>query len=282
MTLNTFAFKGVRLKLHWSFLALFLIAPAISYFKDGTILDTIILLSIVFTSLILHEYGHALAAKYFKVDIDEIIIYFFGGAAVIQEDVIGKKEFWITFWGPFVNFVLAILSFAISVIFVPIDSFLSEILLDITTVNIILLLFNLIPAWPMDGGRLLRSLLSLKFNRIQTIKISVTISQILCIIVPILFFVFDGFSFNAIIIFGVLLVYTHFYKKDEIKKEKEKNDKEEIEKGIRILRTQLLKQIKDGSIPPNLIHNNFVRLEIEGSIININVVDENPLYYIEN
>lgn len=275
--IKLFSFKGIDLILHWSFFILFLVYPI---FSDLPILQSLIFLSIVFISVILHEYGHALCAKYFDVDVKEIKIYFFGGAAFLEEDIKGKKEFWITLCGPLVNVVIAAVFFPFFII-LPKEHFAFEYIIFVIGINIALMLFNMIPAWPLDGGRILRSILSMKFLDLEAIKISSTISQILCIIVPALIFWYDSFQLNILIIFIFIFIQVTLYKKSKIEEHKEDV---ELNKQVLEYRNTLLEKarligidkedLKDGKFFMKTINTGYRETDFY-----INLIDENPKYY---
>lgn len=112
-----------------------------------------------FIFVILHEYGHSLMAKYLGVPTGKITIYPIGGLAEIDLNAVHYspgKEFLITASGPAVNLLLMLLALP----FKDIDAF----ALMIYSINYMLFVFNMIPCYPMDGGRIVRSLLSLVIN----------------------------------------------------------------------------------------------------------------------
>lgn len=209
--LPLFRFRGIRVFLHWSFLLL----PAyiaFTGFSEGLtwsqILKEIGLILIVFGCVVLHEFGHALTAQRFGVNTRDITLLPIGGVASLErmpEDP--KQEFWITIAGPLVNLVIAGVAFAILAI-AGIAMITTDLLGDISTgaglltflvtVNIGLFLFNLIPAFPMDGGRILRSLLGMWLPREKATRIATVIGRILA--VGFVFYgLYSGAPFLAII-----------------------------------------------------------------------------------
>ena len=152
-----------------------------------------IYIAALFTCVILHEYGHALTAKKYQVDTLDIIISPIGGLARLKS--LPEKplqEFYIAIAGPLVNVVIATLlgviiyfgfgqhPLDISENFSQIHVF-SEFLKMVFLTNVALFIFNLIPAFPMDGGRVLRSLLSLKMSRVKATLIASTIGKVMAI-----------------------------------------------------------------------------------------------------
>ena len=191
--LGTYA--GIPIYVHWTFgfVVLFIIYAAVT---QGMVLSSVLWFSAyvlsLFVCVIFHEYGHALAAKRYGVITRDIIISPIGGVARM-EAMPDKpwKELVIAIAGPLVNVVLAILlSILFYVIFeedfisadfelLPRDfeSFLGLVII----INIALFVFNLVPAFPMDGGRILRALLAMKWGRVKATKIASIIGRVLAV-----------------------------------------------------------------------------------------------------
>jgi len=189
-------FAGIPVKVHWSFgfmlfYVLFL-GQAIGLNGEQMIWFSLYIVAL-FICVILHEYGHALTAKKYQVDTLDIIISPIGGLARLKS--LPEKplqEFYIAIAGPLVNVVIAcvlglIIYFGLSQHPLDIsDNFseihiFSEFLKMVFLTNVALFVFNLIPAFPMDGGRVLRSLLSLKMTRVKATLIASTIGKVLAI-----------------------------------------------------------------------------------------------------
>ena len=193
--LPIFSFKGIGVFIHWTFL----LSPAyiaFSGWQDGMVLSEILqevgLVLIVFVCVLLHEFGHSLTALRYGVRTKNIVLLPIGGVASLERmPEEPHKEFWITLAGPMVNLVIALLAFGLIAITGVTESF-SDILLGATEwtstlmfifgMNIFLFLFNLIPAYPMDGGRLLRSLLSMRMPRPKATKIAGRIGQVMAVL----------------------------------------------------------------------------------------------------
>lgn len=132
--------------------------------------NTLLILPCVFFFALLHEYGHCFAAQKYDFHVHEVKLWFLGGQALVSnlEVASPKEEAVIAFAGPLVNFILAGIATALFYAGVthPFMAF-------VVSINLVLGLFNLIPSFPMDGGRILRSFLSYVLgDRIKATKIS--------------------------------------------------------------------------------------------------------------
>ena len=146
---------GIPIRLHWSFLALFAGFSVYALATGGptALAATVVVGLALFTSVVLHELGHALAARHYGIGTDNITLYPFGGiAAITGMPKSARQELVIAIAGPAVNGALflgaALLWGALG----------WRILLTVAALNLMMGLFNLIPAFPMDGGRIVRSI----------------------------------------------------------------------------------------------------------------------------
>ena len=165
----------------------------------------------IFVTVFLHELGHALAAKKYNIKTKDITLLPIGGLARLESiPEKPKEELVVAIAGPAVNIGLAIITGLF--ITIPdakdltiqlsggINS--SNFFLNFFIVNIWLALFNMIPAFPMDGGRVLRALLSMKFERYIATNIAARIGQIFAV-----GFVFVGFFSNPFLVFIGLIIF---------------------------------------------------------------------------
>src|SRR6266542_2109079 len=160
-----FTIFGVPVRLHFTFLLLlvFLLFIGIGERQSGA--STAIYILALFGSVLLHELGHALVARYYGIRTVEIIMFPIGGVSRPDRPPKAREELWIGLAGPAVNFLIAIALWAwqggrlaaLSELLEPTDANLAQ---RIGVGNLMLALFNLLPAYPMDGGRVLRSLLA--------------------------------------------------------------------------------------------------------------------------
>jgi len=183
--LGTFA--GIDVFVHATFLLLIGwvgYSHWLEYESWAKVAEGILFILVLFLSVVLHEYGHALTARKYGVKTRDITLYPIGGVARLErmpEKPI--EELWVALMGPAVNVVIAALLFAylfvtnglapITDLTIASGSFLQRLMV----VNISLVLFNLIPAFPMDGGRVLRALLAMRMDYVRATQAAASIGQ---------------------------------------------------------------------------------------------------------
>jgi Zn-dependent protease len=170
--IRLFSVLGFRLSIDisWFFLAFYLVLslstryfPAVSPHLDAT---SYLAMGIagafgLFTCIVLHELAHAVVARSFGLPIGGITLFIFGGVAELrQEPRTPRSEFWVAIAGPIASIAIASLCFALTSIAEQSGlSLVAQILSFLALVNTVLALFNLVPAFPLDGGRILRSII---------------------------------------------------------------------------------------------------------------------------
>ena len=205
-SLNLGRIAGIKILVHWTF-ALLLGWVAFTESQRGSDLPTTLLamgfIIAVFFCVVLHELGHALTARRYGISTKMITLLPIGGVASLErmpQDP--KKELMIAIAGPAVNVVIALMLWLVLPSLT--NSFSEEFFLHITPanflylllfVNVVLVVFNAIPAFPMDGGRVLRALLAFKLGRVRATQIAANLGQFLAI-----GFVFIGFFYNPFLI----------------------------------------------------------------------------------
>lgn len=112
-----------------------------------------------FASLVLHELAHALVAKAFGISVPRITLFLFGGVAELGEEPdTAHHEFWIAIAGPAMSLALASLFWLLAVALGFVSS-LQVVFGYLATINLVLAVFNMLPAFPLDGGRVLRAII---------------------------------------------------------------------------------------------------------------------------
>ncbi len=204
---------GIGIFLHWTFLLLLAGIFAFYLFQGSTVASALAgvgIITAVFGCVVLHELGHALTARRFDVSTRNITLYPIGGIARLERiPSEPMKEFWIAIAGPAVNVVIAI--FLAGLIVATGGSFAPQTMLDpgsnvlatIMWINVALVGFNLLPAFPMDGGRVLRALLATRNDYADATQTAASIGQGMAI----LFGLFGLITLNPILLFIALFVY---------------------------------------------------------------------------
>jgi Zn-dependent protease len=142
----------------------------------------------VFTCVVLHELGHSLTARRFGVGVRRILLTPLGGIA--EFDGIPRKpvqELLITIAGPAVNFVIAgalwfVLSFPEEWANVSIPSSVADLGRYLFLANLVMGVFNMIPAFPMDGGRILRALLAMRLPYVRATYWAVVVAKVVTVL----------------------------------------------------------------------------------------------------
>jgi Zn-dependent protease/predicted transcriptional regulator len=215
-SLNLANIFGIRVSIHWTF-SLLIAYIVFSNWRAGhspeQILWAVFFTLCIFATVFLHELGHAFAAKRFNIQVKSITLLPIGGLASLESmPEKPMEEFIIAIAGPLVNLAIAMLTALFidtnsltnlaSTVQQGIDA--SNFLTYFFLINIWLVLFNLIPAFPMDGGRVLRALLGFKFKHHVATKIAARIGQFIALI-----FIFIGFSSNPfLIVIGVFILFS--------------------------------------------------------------------------
>ncbi len=202
---------GTRVKIHLTFLLL-LVWIAVGYYSRGGAAEAVegtAFILTLFLCVLLHELGHVAAARRYGITTPDITLLPIGGVArLTRMPEKPSQEIVVALAGPAVNLVIALLLFLIigrlsgpeevSALQNPRLDFAQKIM----SANIALLLFNLIPAFPMDGGRVLRALLAIRVPYVRATSIAATIGQGLALL-----FGFLGLLYNPLLIFVALFVY---------------------------------------------------------------------------
>lgn len=211
-SLKLFSVRGIDIRLHLTF-PLILVWAAFQFGVLGGggltgALFGVIAISLLFVLVTLHELGHSFAALHYGVPVERIVLLPIGGVAQLRNmPDKPKQEFVIALAGPAVNVALAVLMGSAAVLFgLPLTNPLTggvsltfgAIFSYIFFYNVILAIFNMIPAFPMDGGRVLRSVLAMKLAYGQATDIAVSLGRGLAVLFG-LYGLFTGQFFSVLI-----------------------------------------------------------------------------------
>jgi Zn-dependent protease/CBS domain-containing protein len=182
---------GIQVRIHLTFLLLLAFYAWIYYIDGGpqAAVDGVVFTLLIFLCVLLHEFGHALAARTFGIRTPDITLLPIGGVARLERMPANpQQEFVIAIAGPAVNVLIAIAIFVVIGGVVPVREFglvdtASGTLLDkLLVVNILLVAFNMIPAFPMDGGRVLRALLATQMRYPAATRLAARIGQVIAVL----------------------------------------------------------------------------------------------------
>lgn len=158
---------GVPIRLHFTFVLLVVFLVAMGVRGGQSAMMNVVYILALFASVLLHELGHVAVSRRYGIRTLEVVLYPIGGVARLERSPKPKEELWIALAGPAVNLLIAAamtafllpagLAAAFESVTDPTDA---NLLARIAVGNLILAAFNMIPAFPMDGGRVLRALMA--------------------------------------------------------------------------------------------------------------------------
>ncbi len=178
-------FAGIDAYVHASFLLLVAWAAWAAWAGAGTGLAVVMgvaFLLAVFASVLLHELGHALTARRYGIRTRRIILSPIGGIAQLEGmPRRPQHELWVALAGPAVNFVLAAALWLVMPVFGG-ASLVGQLVGSVMVANVGLGLFNLVPAFPMDGGRVLRALLAGRVGSRRATEVAASVGKAIAVV----------------------------------------------------------------------------------------------------
>jgi Zn-dependent protease/CBS domain-containing protein len=188
-------FSGIEVRVHWTFLLLLAFFAFTGYQASGSLLGALTATAVIvalFICVLLHEFGHSLVAQRLGLEIHSITLLPIGGVSNLES--LPEKpsdELKITLAGPLVNVVLAPIFFGVGLLLgaaprIPADLFtgigsVGQFLFYLGYLNVVLAVFNLIPAFPLDGGRILRALLATRLGALRATEVSSIVGQLFAV-----------------------------------------------------------------------------------------------------
>lgn len=210
-SLKLFALGGTSVRVHFTFLILLAWIATIYWMRGGpqAALYGIVFIVILFACVVMHEFGHIFAARQFGIKTPDITLLPIGGVASLErmpEEPI--KEIIVALAGPAVNLVLAVLLFALFSAQISIERLQemqyapADLISQVALANVVLFVFNLIPAFPMDGGRVLRALFAMTTSYHNATRMAAGVGQAIAIVFGVL-----GLLGNPFLILIALFIF---------------------------------------------------------------------------
>lgn len=216
---------GIGIYIHLTFILLILFFGWSEWYRTRNLADvteTILFLLTLFGCVLLHELGHALAAKRYGIKTRDITMLPIGGVARLERmPEEPMQELVVAVAGPAVNVVIAAVLFSILMLTYGVHEVLQSIyplravsgnfFLDLAKINLALVLFNMLPAFPMDGGRVVRAILASRMPYAKATATAATLGQMMAIL-----FALDGLGIinfigdpggNPILVFIAIFVW---------------------------------------------------------------------------
>ena len=202
---------GIPIYMHGTFLILVAFVLAADWMRERSLpaaVAGLLFVLAIFGTVVLHEFGHALMARRYGIKTRDITLLPIGGLARLERmPDVPRQELWVALAGPAVNLAIAAVTYLVLVaasavpridlVGVPRDT-----VGRFLEVNIFLAVFNLIPAFPMDGGRALRALLAERVDYVRATRIAATVGQGLAFAFGII-----GLFSNPMLLFIALFVW---------------------------------------------------------------------------
>ena len=228
---------GIPVYLHWTFALIFVYLFVLGRWRgwgNSEILGAVLISLALFACVVLHELGHALMARRYGIQTRDIILSPIGGIARLNRlPDEPMQEVWVAIAGPLVNIVIVLLMSPVLLLHTfpewitylssatpdqsgyfassvgPLEGFFFMVII----LNIMLAVFNLLPAFPMDGGRVLRALLSIKIGRVKATRLATYIGQVMAIFLFIYGLTSASGSYTLVFIgvFIFIMAYMEFY-----------------------------------------------------------------------
>ena len=221
---------GIKIEVHWTFTLLLIWVVFLDIQRGGNLSSAIlniVFIILLFFCVVLHELGHALTARRYKIATRKITLLPIGGVASLEKmPEKPGQELLVALAGPAVNVLIALLLLMVVPlrVYLGMDAESLEQLISTPSVetllfylliaNIMLVAFNMIPAFPMDGGRVFRALLAFAMDRTKATEIAASLGQVLAVI----FFVL-GLFYNPFLVLIALFIFIGAYGESKMVKQ---------------------------------------------------------------
>jgi stage IV sporulation protein FB len=210
-SVNIGSIAGTAIRIHITFLMFLVWIFAAGWASGGpeAAIQSLIFMVLLFACVLAHEFGHIFTARAFGVATPDVTLLPIGGVARLER--IPEKpseEFLIAIAGPLVNVAIALVlmvgmrAHLDAQSLAAVESTNVSLVDRLAEVNLFLALFNMIPAFPMDGGRVLRALLATRLGHVRATEVAATIGQLCAFALG-----FLGLFYNPLLIFIAIFVY---------------------------------------------------------------------------
>ncbi len=180
-TLYLGSIRGVSVRLHFTFVLLFIV---LLFSSTGTPFEQGLYMGALFVSVLAHELGHAAMSRGFGIGTLEVVMFPVGGVARLDRQPTSRSELWISLAGPAMNLTISLALTALQISRVGVEKTTElfraaddDLLTKCILANASLAIFNLLPAFPMDGGKVLRGLLSFFRPETEAAQLALTIGR---------------------------------------------------------------------------------------------------------
>jgi Zn-dependent protease len=210
-SIKLFEFSGTAVRVHLTFLVLLAWIATIYWMRGGpqAALYGVAFIIILFACVVLHEFGHIFAARQFGIKTPDITLLPIGGVASLERmPEEPGREIIVALAGPLVNLVLAGILFALFPDLISLERLQemqyapADLISQVALANIVLFVFNLVPAFPMDGGRVLRALFALTMSYNNATRMAASVGQAIAILFAVL-----GLMGNPLLILIALFIF---------------------------------------------------------------------------
>jgi Zn-dependent protease len=210
-SIRLFNVGGTAVRIHLTFFLLLAWIGAIHWTRGGPAeaIDGVVFIALLFLCVVLHEFGHVFAARRYGIGTSDVTLLPIGGVASLERmPEKPSQEIVVALAGPAVNLVIAFVlivllgaRFDLSQM-AQLEQAQSTLIGRVAAANIALLVFNLIPAFPMDGGRVLRALIATRLGFTRATRIAANIGQGLAIV-----FGFLGLLGNPLLVLIAVFIF---------------------------------------------------------------------------
>ena len=216
--LTIFRVRGIPVKLHLSLLIFLPLVALMATRQLGYVASTLgiarsaftlppivwgaILAVGLFVAVLAHELCHCLVAIRYGARVRAILLMMLGGISFIEDDLPPRREAWMAFAGPLASFGIAVVSYVVF-LFLPLPAELAAAVLAFAMTNAVIGAFNLLPAFPLDGGRVLRGLLAGPLGIERATSIAARVGKILAVALAI----YAALTLNLILLLIAWFVY---------------------------------------------------------------------------